>query len=690
MEQLVASVLNTDRPIPEIVHLVFEKTGGNPFYIEEVLRSLVDSGAIVASERGWERRSAADVRLPDSVRTVIRQRLERLDAASLEVLRWAAVFGLEFNFDLLEKVSGVEEAKLFDILDGLLTARLVREVDTGRSEPRYGFTDHQVRSALYEDINRARRRRYHLQVARAMEEAGIGRRPERFGELAQHYFEGGDLPKSLEYTLRAAERASELYAHDESFQLYHNALELLGEESGGLPRAEILMHLARENDLAGRSAVVGVDYLKQAAKIYEEQGDKAALSRVYARLSEQYADRLLDHGSAMVYGERQLRLLEEAGETGDLTLAHGQLGYVFYAAGDYDRSRTHFERTLELARRFPNADEEATATQFLAMMLPIAEKDRGFRMLEDGLKIAQARGGTRYASKLVNLAEFWALLRTDMEATARNLRAAREVADRMGLPGYIAQADAMLAFRVHLTAGNWSDAARLAERALGSTNVGAVRVAQATLGLIDLRRGDWEGAANHLGLTRATPGQQVRPDELDTVMIPRACLALATDDLVEAERELLPQYERLRSVPNLLDVTVTKAWVIRWLLETRVRQDRLSDAQALLAELEGLAEALDERWARAVLDEARGLVAEKAGDPRAAAASFLEAARQWQQIGFPYEAAVDLYLHGTAAKATGDAAASFASFNEAMETFRRLGARPYIDRILAAEPTRTR
>jgi len=686
VEKLVAGILGTNQPFPEVVRLVYEKTGGNPFFVEEVVKGLIESGAIFLGDRGWERRSIADVRLPDSVRSVIQQHLRRLDAQSLDVLRWAAIIGVEFNFDLLQKVSGVDEPKLFDILDGLLRTGLVMEGEGSRGQPTYVFADHQVRSALYEDMNRARRRKCHLQIARAMEEAGAGERPERFGELAHHYFEGADVSKCLDYTTRAARRASELYAHEQSYRMLQTALELVEEDVGSPKKAELLDQLAEESFLAGYPAEAAAHY-QEAAGIYERVGDKRRLARVYGNLMMLHADNLQDRESAMDFGERQLLLLEEIEETPELTVAHQELGFLFQAAGDYDRARSHFQKVIELSARQPNADAEATAMQFLGFVSPIEEKAHAFQLLEEGVKIAQSRGGIRYATKLMNLGENFGNVKADTEAAARCFRTAREVATRMGLPLYAANANAMLAHRVHLPAGNWDEARRLAEAALAAPG-GSPSIrnpANATLARMEIYRGEFDRCATRLGKI-APPGKlKPRIDTLDEQEMLRVRLALATGDLVQAERELEPVYELLARAPDIFTTVSPKIWALALLIELRLRQGSVPLAEKVLSELERLSNALSETWSSSVLAHARGLIASQRNEPIEAAKFFLESAKGWKELGYPYESAVSLYHLGAVARSAGDATGAAAAFDEALEIFQRLEARPFIDRILAAK-----
>lgn len=210
--------------------LVYGKTEGNPFFVEEVLRSLVEEGAVYPVEKGWGVKDLSDVHVPRGIKEVAQKRLERLDEESSHVLSLAAVIGREFSFPVLREVTGLDENRLIDIIDKCLQARLVvaRHV---LGEEVYAFADTQLRDVLYEGISPVRRRRHHLKVGEAMENVYARKIDDHLEALAYHFPEGNDLSKAIDYAQKAGDKAARLFAWDQARRYYETALKLM-EKSG--------------------------------------------------------------------------------------------------------------------------------------------------------------------------------------------------------------------------------------------------------------------------------------------------------------------------------------------------------------------------------------------------------------------------------------------------------------------------
>ncbi|MGA7924202.1 MAG: tetratricopeptide repeat protein, partial [Thermoplasmata archaeon] len=222
--------------------------------------------------------------------------------------------------------------------------------------------------------------------------------------------------------------------------------------------------------------------------------------------------------------------------------------------------------------------------------------------------------------------------------------------------------------------------------AVGST--GSRNLALATPVLIGMYRGEYDRSAARLGPVISPRTTIPRIDNLDARELLRARLALATGDLVQAEREIVPLYEILIRVPDIMTTVPQKIRGFVLMIELRLRQDRLSDAERHLGELEQLTQALAEKWSSSTLAHARGMIEARRGNLTAAAKHFLESAKGWKELGYPYESAVSLYELGVTSQSADDPASAAAAFNEALEIFQRLEARPYVDRILAAKAAR--
>ena len=202
---------------------VYAETEGNPFFVGEVLRHLVETGSVRREDDRWVMADVGPVDVPEGVRDVVGRRLNRLSATANEVLSLAAVVGREFDLEVLVGLVDGSEAATLDALDEGVRARLVEELDTER----FRFAHALVRATLYEELSATRRRRLHRKVADVLEKV----RPTDVRALAHHCTEagpdGGDLSRALRYTLAAAEEALAARAFADADTRFRSALELL-------------------------------------------------------------------------------------------------------------------------------------------------------------------------------------------------------------------------------------------------------------------------------------------------------------------------------------------------------------------------------------------------------------------------------------------------------------------------------
>jgi predicted ATPase len=224
---------------------VAAETGGNPFFVAEIQRHLVESGAITQDAAGlWRTDSSlAALGLPESVRDVVCRRVERLGEPSGEILTFAAVIGRSFDLELLELLMEGYKEELVDSLEGAVRAFVL--VESNERAGRFSFAHGLINQALYAVIGRTRRGRLHRQVAAGLERltadgpgetlvAGISEAAGSAGGsatiLAHHWREAGDLDRAVHYLVAAAERAGQRDSQPETVSLYHQALELIPDD----------------------------------------------------------------------------------------------------------------------------------------------------------------------------------------------------------------------------------------------------------------------------------------------------------------------------------------------------------------------------------------------------------------------------------------------------------------------------
>ena len=185
--QLVAHYLGAG-PAEHLRSPVYRQTRGNPFFIEEALRTLVESGAVrgreVGGEVGWEVVEPSQVTLPESMRLVVLERVDRLGESTRDILTHAWVLGQQFSFQALQGLVDRPEDELLDALDRALRAQLLVDCSVAGDE-RYAFTDDQVQEVLYETIPGPWRRRYHLRAGQALERLLPGNQEDYLEELVE-------------------------------------------------------------------------------------------------------------------------------------------------------------------------------------------------------------------------------------------------------------------------------------------------------------------------------------------------------------------------------------------------------------------------------------------------------------------------------------------------------------------------
>ena len=232
----------------ELVTALWEETEGHPFYVQEVLRHLLETGSLY--ERRGQLTTAsgvAGIGLPESVREVVEQRLTVFDDNTIGVLRLAAVIGREFEVTLLDEVS--EELHGDRLLRVLDEASALRVVAPAPSTPeRYRFSHTLIREVLYESLSPAWRVRLHQRVASALESADATSLP--LADLARHYFAAASASetfvKAVDYAVAAGRSAVEQLAHEEAVDHFERALRALELNQGDeARRADIMIELGQ-------------------------------------------------------------------------------------------------------------------------------------------------------------------------------------------------------------------------------------------------------------------------------------------------------------------------------------------------------------------------------------------------------------------------------------------------------------
>jgi len=434
---LVHSHLAVQEASVELLNFVHERTEGNPFFIEELLKAMIEQRVIHEKDGDWQRTEVGDIQLPHSVRSVVGQRVGRLGPGAQDMLHVASVLGHEFDLELLLATAMQPEPVLLDHLDTALAAQLIEERRDGSRE-RFGFVHALIQQALYDEQRAHRRRRIHLRAGEALERVQTAR-TEVSDELARHFLAAGETARSIRYSILAGDRASAMYAHAEAARHYRIALNLLVADDEELQRAEVRCKLASElNDLDRPDDAIAL--YQAALASYERVADPVLQARVHRGIAWVHQIRF-DLTRALPHLDAALRLwpAEHADREFTLLLLDAARAQLF--ARNTTAAANLAERGLALANRLGDPALEARALLETAVvqwhgvdaaavirLLDRAEvlglRARDWPTLQ---RVYANRSGLRYRHG-------------DLEGVWTDSRRAVEIAERMGAPERIAGA----------------------------------------------------------------------------------------------------------------------------------------------------------------------------------------------------------------------------------------------------------
>ncbi|UCC88670.1 MAG: tetratricopeptide repeat protein, partial [Anaerolineales bacterium] len=365
---------------------LLRRTQGHPLFTVELLRAMRGRGDLLQDEDGrWIEGSALDWEvLPARTEAVIEERIGRLDPQLQELLTIASVEGKDFTAQVVAEVQKMAERFSLRRLSGELARqhRLVieqEEVQTVRGRmSRYRFSHVLFQDYLYKRLSPGERRLLHADVAAALEKLYQGHLDEMAVQLSHHFHQAGEYPRAFQYFTLAAERAARSYANDEAITHYTRAIQIAERVS---PEVALVAKLHRGRGLA--YATVGA--FEQARIDYEAS----------------------------------LQMAHAAGETQAEWRALLDLGKL-WASRDYDQTRDHFERALELARRIDAPAVLASSLNRMGNWHANAESPlRAAAYHQEALSIFEALGDPRGLANTLDLLGIAHLLSGDLSASVR-------------------------------------------------------------------------------------------------------------------------------------------------------------------------------------------------------------------------------------------------------------------------------
>lgn len=546
-DRLAAQLLQAPEVPQAVREWVVQRSEGNPFFMEELVRMLMDRGLLrrVGDAWTWTGGTAAQVEaVPATLQALIAARVDTLAPAPREVLQLAAVAGRSFSLRLLEEALPEERRMALRPAVSLLEERgLITAEETG--EGQFAFRHGLIRDTVYGTLLQKVRRDLHRRIGHAVERVYQARLDEQVEVLAYHFGEAHLPDKAIPYLLEAGDRAASRFANEEAIRFYSQALEFLEEQGNGAEhRTRAHRGLGDVLGFVGQYEAAVREY--RAALALEERKTRPAASRRIAELERRIARTYLRQGNqeeALLWLQKALRELDldpEAAMAVERARVYNDLGWLHFRRGDLQEALAWTTRCLSIVEGTDHYNELAAAyNRLVGMYFRLGDWEQARDYAERGLRLRQ-RMGDAYGLALsyTNLGGLAMFMGDWGQALAHNRRSL-ELKERLGdVPGQRSSCSNL--GLIYLLKGDFAQAEHFLQRALElaeeTQEQWGLSQTLANLARLDLARGQWERALERLERATHLAEEAGAVEQLVELAALRAQASLALDPAEEAVR----------------------------------------------------------------------------------------------------------------------------------------------------------
>lgn len=681
---LVTELIGDRDELKDLAALVYRRTDGNAFFVQEMLHAPVERGDLYREDGHWAGRAIQEMAVPKSIRSVIGQRVSRLEEQAQEILRAASVLGHEFEFDDLlalgaESMSSRRDAAdaervgwSEDEVEGALEQSIIAGLVRDSRRDKYAFNHALTQQALYAELSTRRRKRLHLAAGRALERLPEGERQRRAGELAWHFLEADDAEPALVYSMLAGDRAEAVFANREADQRYRTALELAREIGDVSREIESLEKLGGVLTIGARYGEA-LTMLEEAVQLHQRKGDREGEACAVAQMGNiHFLQDTAEEGILRLHPlAEELERSSRGESTRGLAALWAALAWLYHDTDRYDLQLKAAERAIELA---PATGDEslrlgAEVSRSFALWR-LNQNDETLSLMEELIPRAEAAGDLTNLTRALSATSAVYARRGEFEKDRIYQERMLQVAERRGDRGTIVLGSMALMTNAFLV-GDWAQArtdlerAESVIRALGTTRLAIWPVTARAW--ISLREGNFDAAREY-----AEEAITLLHSAIDPTWQRNTRRLLAECDvrqgLLDAALARLEPYLDTPGARKDIGFLWTMAWIY---LETdkpdiaadlaaqasaraRKQNRRLDLVDALV--MQGMVSGRQERWPEAdeFLTEAAGLA---------------------HAITFPFGEGRARYERGQTLVRRGEAETARAELHSALAIFDRLGAR---------------
>ena len=348
---MMAALLGESVELDPLKRLIMERTGGNPFFIEEVVQALFDEGTLVRNGAVKAMRSLAQLRLPQTVQGLLAARIDRLSAQQKDLLQTLSVIGRQSPRGVLARVAAHPDTQLARTLTELRAAAFIYE-QPAASGVEYVFKHALTQEVAYHSLLIERRKQIHERTGQALESIFVDQLDDHLTQLAHHYSHSDNLEKAVEYLGRAGRQALQRSAHADAIESLQAAIDLLRKlpDSPARDHQELLLQLAIDPALIAVNGWCSPELERAVIRARELCDRLGNPPQLFSVVFGEWVVRFIraELRAALAVAQQLLQRAEPLADPVLLLFAHQAMGETRFHRGELQLAREHHEIALAL------------------------------------------------------------------------------------------------------------------------------------------------------------------------------------------------------------------------------------------------------------------------------------------------------------------------------------------------------
>ena len=665
-------------PSSELTDYIFKETGGNPFFIEELMKSLEADDALFWNEEKWLFDADKKVVIPDSIEGVVERKVGMLKREAYDVIEYASVIGREFTFAFLKEITRMNEGELFDLMDKILEMRLLQE-SGGEC---YCFTEAIIREIIYQRIQGVKLKHYHQRVGEELLNLYKGRTREAVEELSHHFYLAGDSERAIEYSIIAGDRAKDVYANRDTIRFYTRAIEYLPEseidekeikEVECLKKRAEVLNLIGENEKAVSDVNTAINKAKATGNRKLEADCLIMLCRIYQDTAQ--------YNEAAQKAEIALEIYRDLNNREGEALTLRDIATVYFYIGKYSTSLEYYQHSLKIREQIEDRKGEAQSLNNIGVVHDhLGNYPKALELYERSLKIVKEIGDLKLESAILNniglVNQNFGNYPEALEFYQRSLKIMEEIGHRRGEAQILNNIGS-----IYHNLSEYSEALEFYRSALKIMRETSNRQAEATIlyniGIIIHNLGDYSKALEFyqrsLKITEEIGDRKIEAANLLSI----GGIYTETDDFLAAEKHLHKAYSIAKEIKSKL----LQTYVLLGRTSLYLEKDSPVEAEKALEQLLSLADELGSKEVTAETLYFYGRFHTKKKKWDKAKSSFEESIKIFEKIKNKYNIGQVYYYQGLMYEESGDKTNAKERYTKAREIFKEMGAKGWIEKL---------